>query len=156
MHLYRIAARSYIGSLGMEAFVLARLISVDLPLSLRSFFFSFSISLSLSIPYSPSRSRTRHSPVYTRPPPKSTPYVLHSKRGMLCLLSLSSIRSLAVHCISLSSSLFFSLYFALSLLHFCLFSLRRQFRESMLAHTLDRRSRYDSFHYHTIIFCRRS
>jgi len=46
MHLYRIAARSYIGSSGMEAFVLARLISVDLPLSLVRL---LSLSLSLSL-----------------------------------------------------------------------------------------------------------
>lgn len=145
MHLYRIAARSYIGSLGMEAFVLVRLISVDLPLSLRSFFF-----FSLSIPYSPSCSRTRHSPVHARPPPKSTPHVLRSKRGKLCL-SLLPLLSLFI-------------VFLFVFLTFCLFlpssSSFPIFPSSLVSRKyVSARSvgvRYDSFHYHTIIFCRHS
>lgn len=121
MHLYRIAARSYIGSLGMEAFVLARLISVDLPLSLPQLL----SLLSLSISYPPSHFHASFSG------PRSTTPEVNSPRSSLEAGKIVFQFPPPF----LSRSLARSAYFSLSLLlHLFLFSLRRQFRESMLAH----------------------
>lgn len=72
MHLYRIAARSYIGSSEMEAFVFACLISVDLPLSLLSSLPPHPCSMRRS-----SRARRPRSTT----PPKSTPCVALTGEG---------------------------------------------------------------------------
>lgn len=113
----------------------------------RGFALILTVFSSPSAPYSLSRSRSHHSPVHARPPLQSTPHVLRvaGKRGRPYLgLSLSfSLHSLCFISPSILSSSSFPTFPS------SLVSRKYVSARSAGAH-------YDSFHYHTIIFCRHS